>query len=205
MRWIACVAGALSMTACSKAPTAAAEAAAAPAVAANAAANPTLFASVTAPVTGLYTAGGQAAQLREVTAHKHDPFNGHPITELVFTSRPQDGDARAATDALFGHFGDAIIVQVEPDGRVVGADLVHHGLTKTNGNVSVAGAISILGYKAADGQITGRLTWAAPPICLASRSTSTSPFTPRRRSEAPSGASRERTLGDVTNAAPRAS
>ncbi len=90
------------------------------------------------PVSGAYTVDGKAAVLTQVTAHKDDPFDGKPVTALVFTAKDQGGDAQAAEDALFGKFGDAVVARIEPDGTVVGPDLVHSALSEPS-SVSVSG------------------------------------------------------------------
>ncbi|HLK25347.1 MAG TPA: hypothetical protein VKT30_11885 [Caulobacteraceae bacterium] len=129
----------------------------------SAAAAPTVAAarSSGAPVSGSYTADGKPAVLTTVTAHKGDPFDGKPITELVFTAKDQGGDAQAAVDALFGKFGDAVIARVEPDGTVVGADLVHAGL-KQQGPVSLSGALTMKTYRNEGGQVSGELASGGP-------------------------------------------
>ena len=119
-------AGLALIAACSKAPTAPPPPSAAPAAVAAAPAAPASSSTPAAPaaegpqVSGVYIADGKAASLTEVTAHKDDPFDGQPITALVFTAKDQVGDADAAMEALFGKFGDAIVVKTEPDGSVVG-------------------------------------------------------------------------------------
>ena len=162
---ILCLVGALLLAACSKAPaTSGANAAAPPAPAApptapSAAAPAPAFTG--AAVSGAFTANGKAATLTQVTAHKDDPFDDKPITAIVFTSKDQGDDDKAATKALFGDYGDAIVARVEPDGTLVGADVVHSGL-KEKGSVSISGVFKIEGYSAANGQISGHLTSNGP-------------------------------------------
>jgi hypothetical protein len=163
------LAGLMLLAACSKSPAnvasseaaASATAAATSAAAASTAAAPAT-AATGAPVSGSYTANGKPAVLTQVTAFKDDPFDGQPITDLVFTVKDQGGDAKAATDALFGNFGDAIVVKIEPDGTVVGADIIHSGLTDQHGSVSLSGVFTVKNYKAAGGQISGELTSGGP-------------------------------------------
>ena len=154
------IAGVLLVAGCSKAPSGAAPPRAQVAAAANAA--PATPAGAGPPVSGVYTGNGKPATLTEVTAHKDDPFDGHPITDLVFTASAQGGDANASTDALFGKFGDAIVVRVEPDGTVVGADVVHSGLKSPSGSISISGPFSMKDYRSAGGQISGHLTSGGP-------------------------------------------
>jgi hypothetical protein len=113
-----------------------------------------------AAVAGVYTVDGKPAALTQVTAHPHEPFDGRAVTELVFSAKDQAGDPQAATNALFGGFGDAIIVRVWPDGTVIGADLVHSALKDRN--VSVSGALTTSSFSTAGGEISGRLTSSGP-------------------------------------------
>jgi hypothetical protein len=157
-----CLAGMLLLAACSKAP-APAQSAAATAPATPAAAPQPAAAPAAGPaVSGTFTGDGKPATLTQVTAHKDDPFDGQPVTALVFTSKDQGGDDKAAFDALFDKFGDAIVVKVEPDGTVVGADVVHAGLKSPSGSVSLSGVLKLEGYSAAGGQISGHLTSGGP-------------------------------------------
>jgi hypothetical protein len=165
-----CLAGVAVISACSKAPSAApkptvavASDAAAPAPAPAAAAAPAPAPSGPA-VAGIYTANGKPAALTQVTAHKDDPFDDQPVTALVFTAKDQAGDAKAAFDASFGKFGDAIVVRVQPDGTVIGAEILHSGFNgpgQTNA-ISISGDMSIKDYSVASGQISGRLTSGGP-------------------------------------------
>lgn len=148
------------LAACSRAPAANA----APGQASVAASSqPSAPAAATGPaVSGVYIAGGQPAAITDVSAHDDEPFNGKPVTALVFTVNPQNGDANAISDAQQGHFGDALIVRVEGAGQVIGVDLVHHGLDKTGGYLSAVGLLSLKDYSTADGQLSGRLTSDGP-------------------------------------------
>ena len=160
-----CLAGVLLMAACSKAPAPAqsanAAAPVAPAAGPQLAAAPAVATSGPA-VSGTYTGNGKPATLTQVTAHKDDPFDGQPVTALVFTAKDQGGDDKAAFDALFNKFGDAIVVKVEPDGTVIGADVVHTGLQSPSGSVSLSGVLKLEGYSSAAGQISGHLTSGGP-------------------------------------------
>jgi hypothetical protein len=156
------LAGLALVAACSKAPAPNANAAATQAVAPAAAAPQAASAPATgAAVSGVFTGDGKQAALTEVTAHRDDPFDGKPIVAVVFTTKDQGNDDKAATDALFGNFGDAIIARLEPDGTVIGADVIHSGL-QSPGSVSVGGVFTVKDYSAANGQISGELTTNGP-------------------------------------------
>ena len=107
-------------------------------------------------VAGAYVADGKAAVLTEVTAHKHEPFNGRAVCELVFSTRSQGGSSDPALDALFGKFGDALVARIENDGTVTGVDVIHSGMG--SGSVSMSGPIKTVGYRIAGGRVSGRLT-----------------------------------------------
>jgi hypothetical protein len=109
-------------------------------------------------VSGVYMAGGEPAALTDVTAHKDDPFGGQPVTALVFTVAPQGDDVDADSDAHNGKFGDALVVRVQPDGRIIGVDMLHHGLVKTDGYITAVGVLSLQDYQVAGGEISGHLT-----------------------------------------------
>ncbi|MBS0409399.1 MAG: hypothetical protein JSR86_05750 [Proteobacteria bacterium] len=160
---LACLLGAALLAGCSKpaAPGASAAAPAGPAASAAAAAPIAPPAASGPEVAGTFTVDGKAATLTQVTAHAGEPFDDKPVTLLVFTAKDQGGDAKADFDAMFGKFGDALVIKVQPDGSVVGADVVHSGL-KTPGSVSISGVMTMQGYSAAGGQISGHLASGGP-------------------------------------------
>ena len=162
---IACLAGMLLIAACSKAPTAPPAANAAPpqttaAPQAAPAAAPTPAAGPA--VSGTYLGNGKPATLTQVTAHKDDPFDGKPVVALVFSAKDQGGDEKAAIDALFNNFGDAIVAKVEPDGTVIGVDVVHSGLQSPGGSISISGVFTMKDFSMANGQISGHLSSNGP-------------------------------------------
>lgn len=147
---LTCIAATL-LVACSKAP--AASNAPAPVAAAQA---------PSAPVSGVYLANGKPAVLTDVSIHRDDPFDGKPVNAIVFTVGSQAGDADVAEDAHQGKFGDALIIHVEEDGTIIGADMAHHGLDKSNGYITTVGVISIDHYRASGGEISGHVTSGGP-------------------------------------------
>jgi hypothetical protein len=109
-------------------------------------------------LSGVFVANGKAATLTQVTAHKGEPVFNKPVTELVFTAMDQKGDPKAAFNAAFHKYGDAIIAKVMADGKVVGTELVHSGWHRPNMVVSTAGTIEIVDFSVTGGEISGRLT-----------------------------------------------
>jgi len=109
-------------------------------------------------LSGVFTANGKPAKLTQVTAHKGEPFDNKPVIELVFTAMDQKGDPKAAFNAAFHKFGDAIIAKILPDGSVAGAELAHSGWRRPDMVVSVSGNIKIVDFSLTAGEISGRLT-----------------------------------------------
>jgi hypothetical protein len=165
-RFFLCVADMAMIAACSKAPAPAqanaAPPASAPATPAAPAAATAAAPAITGPaVIGTFTLDGKPAALTQATAHKDDPVNGQPITAIVFTEKDQGGDAQAADDAVFGNFGDAIVVKVQPDGTVIDVDVRHTALPHP-GPVSISGVLTLSDYKLAGGVISGHLSTSGP-------------------------------------------
>lgn len=160
-----CLAGVALIAACSKTPAGVGktDAAASPGAVTAAAAAPAAPAVTGAPVSGIYTGNGKPATLSYVTSRADEPFDGKPVIDLIFTQKDQAGSAKPDFDAVFGKFGDAIVVRVQPDGNVIGADVIHSGLkTQGGGSISISGVLSMKDYRAAGGQISGHLTSGGP-------------------------------------------
>jgi len=100
--------------------------------------------------------------LTDVQVRPDDPIDGKSANAIVFTVSPQHGDAAAIEDAHEGKFGDALIVRVTVDGTVEGADLIHHGLSETNGYVSTVGVVTIDNYRVSGGEVFGHVTSGGP-------------------------------------------
>lgn len=107
-------------------------------------------------LSGSYEVAGKKAALTQVAAYKGDPESGKPITVLVFSAKPQKG-AKPASDALFGEFGDAIVVKVFDDGKVYSADILHAAFDLPNNTMTTFSGVTIKDFKKADGQISGEL------------------------------------------------
>lgn len=113
-------------------------------------------------LSGVYKVNGKAATLTQVAAYKGEPESGQPTTALVFSAKNQGKDVKAAFDALFGKFGDALVVKVLPDGKVYSVDLVHASLNSPSGSAQVFGVAKINNFKVGGGEISGELTSGGP-------------------------------------------
>ena len=113
-------------------------------------------------VSGVYKGNGTPAALTQVVAYKGEPESGKPVTDLVFSAKNQAGSSKPAFDALFGKFGDALVVKIYPDGNIYSLDLVHSKLDSPGGSIQVFGVLKMTDFKVADGKISGHLTSGGP-------------------------------------------
>jgi hypothetical protein len=111
---------------------------------------------------GVYKGNGTPAALTQVVAYKGEPESGKPVTVLVFSTKSQAGSAKPPFDALFGKFGDALVVKIDPDGKVLSLDLMHAKLESPGGSIQVFGVLKMTDFKMADGNISGHLTSGGP-------------------------------------------
>jgi hypothetical protein len=113
-----------------------------------------------AALSGTFSVAGKAATLKQVGAYKGEPESGKPVTVLVFTAKDPGKSAKPASAALFGKFGDAIVVKIFDDGKIYSADLLHAGFDLPNNTLTLLGngEVSIKDFKNADGAISGTLT-----------------------------------------------
>ena len=116
------------------------------------------IASAQGTLSGIDKANGKPATLTQVVAYKGEPESGKPVTLLVFTAKDQGKDPKAAFNALFGKYGDAIVIKVLPDGKVYSADVRHSALDiGPVPSATVFDVVQIKDYKAAGGEISGRV------------------------------------------------
>lgn len=109
-------------------------------------------------VSGVYKGNGVPAALTQVVAYKGEPESGKPVTVLVLSAKSQAGSSKPAFDALFNKFGDALVVKVDPEGKVLSLDLVHAKLESPGGSIQVFGVLKMTDFKMADGKISGHLS-----------------------------------------------
>jgi hypothetical protein len=117
--------------------------------------------SAQSTISGTFKGNDKPATLTQVTVHKGEA-SGQPVTILVFSSKDQAGDPKADFDALFGKFGDAIVLKVFADGKIYSGDLMHSNLDAPGGSIQTSGTLKMLDYKMADGQLSGHFTSNGP-------------------------------------------
>lgn len=140
---------ALTLAGCSK-PEPAAKGAAAAASAASSTAGPA--------VVGTFYGNGAPGALNFVAAYRDEPLDGKPVTAVVLSAKDQRGHAKPTFDAVFGKLGDAIVAKVEPDGTLIGVDVVNAGLQSPSGSISLSGVVTLKDWRSDGGMLSGRLT-----------------------------------------------
>jgi|GEM_PF-6286347 len=70
-------------------------------------------------VSGIFKGNDQPAHLVFVSAHKGTPVGGKEMIKLVFTEEDHSKDERPELKALFGDYGSALVIGIEPDRKVV--------------------------------------------------------------------------------------
>ena len=116
-------------------------------------------ASAVGTLSGVEKANGKPAVLTQVVAYKGEPESGKPVTLLVFTSKDQGSDPKAAFNALFGKYGDAIVVKVFSDGKIYSTDVRHSALDLGSvPSATLFDVVQMQNFKVTGGEISGRIT-----------------------------------------------
>src|SRR5256885_15996968 len=69
-------------------------------------------------VSGVFKGNDQPAKLMFVSAHKGTPVAGKDTIKLVFTEKNHAKDERPDLKTLFGDYGSALMIGIQPDGKV---------------------------------------------------------------------------------------
>ena len=106
-------------------------------------------------VAGVFNGNNQPAKLAFVSAHKGTPIGGKETINLVFTERDHSKDAQPDLKALFGDYGSALVIAIQPDGKVVTCDIRHEAFQQKP--ISSPASIKMSEFKNEGGQLSGRL------------------------------------------------
>jgi len=106
-------------------------------------------------VSGVFKGNDQPAKLMFVSAHKGTPVAGKDTIKLVFTEKDHAKDERPDLKALFGDYGSALMIGIQPDGKVVTCDIAHEALKQKP--ISSPSSVKMSDFKNEGGQISGKL------------------------------------------------
>jgi hypothetical protein len=106
-------------------------------------------------VSGVFKGNGQPAKLAFVSAHKGTPVAGKETIKLLFTEKDHSKDERPDLKALFGDYGSALVIGVEPNGKVVTCDVAHEAHKQKP--ISAPASVKMSDFKNEAGQISGKI------------------------------------------------
>jgi len=107
-------------------------------------------------VSGIFKGNDQPAKLAFVSAHKGTPVAGKETIKLVFTEKDHSKDERPDLKALFGDYGSALVIGIEPNGKVVTCDVAHEAHKQKP--ISSPASVKMSDFKSEAGQISGKIT-----------------------------------------------
>ena len=106
-------------------------------------------------VSGVFKGNDQPAKLAFVSARKGTAIAGKDTIKLVFTEKDHSKDEQAALKALFGDYGSALVIGIQPDGKVVTCDILHEAHRQKP--ISSPASVKMTDFKNEGGQISGKL------------------------------------------------
>jgi len=106
-------------------------------------------------VSGIFKGNDQPAKLMFVSAHKGTPVAGKDTIKLVFTEKDHAKDEQPDLKALFGDYGSALMIGIQPDGKVVTCDIAHEAHKQKP--ISSPSSVKMSEFKNEGGQISGKL------------------------------------------------
>ncbi|MEP6809833.1 MAG: hypothetical protein ABI992_06290 [Chthoniobacterales bacterium] len=113
-------------------------------------------ANVAPSVTGVFRGNGKDAKLAYVTARWVEPFDGRPGIQLIFTEKDHTKAKKPEFDAVFGHFGSALVISVFEDGQIYGCQVAHSAHKKQG--ISSTGNIETSDFAYENGKVEGEIT-----------------------------------------------
>ena len=113
-------------------------------------------ANVKPTVSGTFTGNGKPAKLNFVSARWTEPFDNKPGILLLFTEKDHSKDKKPDNDAMFGKYGNALIISLHEDGSIYSCQVVHNGMK--NKGFSSSGSIEATPFTYENGKVEGEIT-----------------------------------------------
>jgi hypothetical protein len=113
-------------------------------------------ANVKPTVTGTFIGNGKDGKLSYVSARWSEPFDGKAGITLLFTEKDHSKEKKPDTDAMFGKFGNGLIISLHEDGSIYSCQVVHSALK--NKGFSSSGLIDAAPFTYENGKVEGELS-----------------------------------------------
>ena len=113
-------------------------------------------ANVKPTVTGTFIGNGKEARLNYVSARWTEPFDNKPGILLLFTEKDHSKDKKPDNDAMFGKYGNALIISLHEDGSIYSCQVVHNAMK--NKGFSSSGSIEATPFTYENGKVEGEIT-----------------------------------------------
>lgn len=107
-------------------------------------------------VSGKFSAGGKAADLKFVIVQQREEFGGKEAVRIVFTERNPNDSKDPGFDAGFGKLGNALILSVDTTGSIFGCEVAHTGHSKSP--FSAIGEIQMTEFDLSTGNAKGKVS-----------------------------------------------
>ena len=107
-------------------------------------------------VTGTFTGNGKEAKLNYVSARWTEPFDNKPGILVLFTEKDHSKDKKPDNGAMFGKYGNALIISLHEDGSIYSCQVVHSGMK--NKGFSSSGSIEATPFTYENGKVEGEIT-----------------------------------------------
>jgi hypothetical protein len=113
-------------------------------------------ANVKPTVTGTFMGNGKDGKLNYVSARWTEPFDNKPGILLLFTEKDHSKNKKPDNDAMFGKYGNALIISVHDDGSIYSCQVVHNAMK--NKGFSSSGSIEATPFAYENGKVEGEIT-----------------------------------------------
>lgn len=113
-------------------------------------------ANIKPTVSGTFMGNGKQAKLNYVSARWTEPFDNKPGILLLFTEKDHSKDKKPDNDAMFGKYGNALILSLHEDGSIYSCQVVHNAMK--NKGFSSSGSIEATPFSYENGKVEGEIT-----------------------------------------------
>lgn len=117
-------------------------------------------ANVKPMVTGTFMGNSKEAKLSFVSARWTEPFDNKPGILLLFTEKDHSKDKKPDNEAMFGKYGNGLIISLHEDGSIYSCQVVHNAMK--NKGFSSSGSIEATPFTYENGKVEGEITTNGP-------------------------------------------